>query len=492
MTTPIILSYGFGVESTAILLRWIFEAESRYFVRWTTKSGKRRKRGKREYFNLADLTVIGSQTGDEHRDTQESVETHIFPLLRSRRIRFVEVARAGEHESDGIVVFQDSTEPFIFHREGAYKLSQHLKLAGTVPQFGGEHRCAMHYKGFVIEHWLKYYFGRNDVCHVFGYNADEATRAERSATGIETRNGEVLVAFGYNKDEQSRADNSDVAYAKRNADDEARTVSEPETAEQERLVAFGYNRDEVERADRTTTYDSLARVGFYPLIEWGWSREDCENYIFEKLGVHWQKSACVYCPFNKEASKSTPKGIARLQAHPEQTADALLVEYTSLCMNPRGALFNTRTLHTIVLSSEQEQAIAAFEDALRRIEYGLYEVKRIYSGPGSAARSVIQIANGSGFEMRAKFEQYVRKLKLKRHSERGINYGYFAERGEDYPAIEGFLVVAPATVGTKVRGQFPVFEERFLRAARQLGIKHPLTPGTALVKSPLFFEALAA
>lgn len=507
MKIPIILSYGFGVESTAILLRWIFEPETRYFVKRATKKGsKRRKNAPREYFDLADLTVIGSQTGDEHRDTQVAVETHIFPLLREHRIRFVEVARAGEHESDGIIVFQDSPEPYDFHREGSYKLSDHLKLAGTVPQFGGEHRCAMHYKAFVIEHWLKYYFGRNDVCHVFGYNVDETARVERGEAAITIRNEKVLIAFGYNRDEESRADKSDVAYEKRNgeksqeirvafgfnADEERRADRATELDQQERRVAFGYNRDEFERADRTATHDTIARVGFYPLIDWGWSREDCENYIFERLGVRWQKSACVFCPFNKEASKGTQKGIERLQAHPEQTADALLVEYTSLCLNPRGALFNTKTLHTIVLSSEQFQAVATFEETLNRIEYGLYEVKRIYSGPGSAARSVIQIATGSRFQMSAKFEQYAKKLRLKRHSERGIIYGYFAERGKDYPAIEGFLVVAPATVKTKVRGQFTVFEERFLKAARGLRIKYPLTPGTALVKSPLFFESLAA
>jgi hypothetical protein len=530
---PIILSYGFGVESTAILLRWLFEPQTRYFVTRTAQP-------QREYFDLADLTIIGSQTGDEHQDTQNNVERYIFPLLRQHRIRFVEVARAGEHESDGIIVFQDSTEPRIFHRAGAYKLSDHLKLAGTVPQYGGEHRCAMHYKSFVIEHWLKYYFGRNDVCHVFGYNRDETQRAARSATGIAARNEQVLVAFGYNKDEGARADrnqaayqatnareqtqtrtvrvafgynaaeagradNSDAAYAKRNGrsqevrvafgfnvDEGNRAARATELDRQERRVAFGYNAAELNRAARTATHDTIARIGFYPLIDWGWSRTACENYIIEKLGIPFQKSACVFCPFNREASKSTPKGIARLQAHPEQTADALLVEYTSLCLNPRGALFNTKTLHTIVVNSEQNAARAAFEHKLGQMEYGLYEVKRLYSGPGTAARSVIQIAKGQRAEMIAQFESFVSSLKLKPQSERGITYGYFAERGPDYPAIEGFLVVAPATVGTKVRGQFPVFEERFLQAARQLRIKFPLTPGTALVQSPLFFSSLAA
>lgn len=48
----IYLSWGMGVESTAILLRWLIDPTSRNFP-------------------LSQLSVITAQTGDEHRDYVE-------------------------------------------------------------------------------------------------------------------------------------------------------------------------------------------------------------------------------------------------------------------------------------------------------------------------------------------------------------------------------------------------------------------------------------
>ena len=71
------------------------------------------------------------------------VERHILPLMRANRIRYVQVARAGLLEADGIVVLDDTREPHKVYLDGAYKLSQELRAAGTVPQFAGEHRCSL-------------------------------------------------------------------------------------------------------------------------------------------------------------------------------------------------------------------------------------------------------------------------------------------------------------------------------------------------------------
>lgn len=49
-TRPLVCSYGLGADSTAILLRWILEPESRDF-------------------DLSRLIVITSMTGDEFKDT---------------------------------------------------------------------------------------------------------------------------------------------------------------------------------------------------------------------------------------------------------------------------------------------------------------------------------------------------------------------------------------------------------------------------------------
>ena len=67
----------------------------------------------------------------------------------------MEVARRDHLEKDGFVVLADSNAPERMHMEGAYKLSDELRAAGTVPQFGGEHRCALKFKAFVIETWLR-------------------------------------------------------------------------------------------------------------------------------------------------------------------------------------------------------------------------------------------------------------------------------------------------------------------------------------------------
>ena len=64
-TVATILSYGMGVESSAILLRWIMSPVTRPC-------------------SLEDLIVITSQVGDEYTDTGRDVEAHILPLMRAQ------------------------------------------------------------------------------------------------------------------------------------------------------------------------------------------------------------------------------------------------------------------------------------------------------------------------------------------------------------------------------------------------------------------------
>ena len=126
-----ILSYGMGVESTAILLRWCLDEDARPC-------------------RLDRLVVITAQVGDEYKDTGRDVEAYILPMMRRYGIRFVQVARHGHPRADGITVLDDSREPAKIFLEGDYKLSDELKRNGTVPQYGGVHRCALKFKGWVI------------------------------------------------------------------------------------------------------------------------------------------------------------------------------------------------------------------------------------------------------------------------------------------------------------------------------------------------------
>ena len=178
-----ILSYGMGVESTAILLRWCFEEATRPCP-------------------LDRLVVITAQVGDEYKDTGSDVETYVLPMMRRHRIRFVQVARHGHREADGISILDDSREPIQVFLDGDYKLSDELKRNGTVPQYGGVHRCALKFKAWVIEQWLEANL-RGRAHHAFGYNSEERRRINQSEHAIRER-----IAFGFNADEGKRIDRS--------------------------------------------------------------------------------------------------------------------------------------------------------------------------------------------------------------------------------------------------------------------------------------------
>jgi len=108
----VILSYGMGVESTTIFIKWAQDQSLRDF-------------------DLSQLIVLTSQTGDEYGDQKPLVERHILPIMRAQGIRYVQIARAGHLEEDGIVVLSDTREPHELHVDGAYKLSDELRAAGT-------------------------------------------------------------------------------------------------------------------------------------------------------------------------------------------------------------------------------------------------------------------------------------------------------------------------------------------------------------------------
>jgi hypothetical protein len=120
-----ILSYGMGVESSALLLRWLERPESR------------------DFDLERDLIVITAQTGGEHLDTKRLCEQHLLPRMRAHRVRYVQVARAGHLEADGIIVLSDTREPFTVHIQGVYTLAEELRSAGTVPQFSGDRICSL-------------------------------------------------------------------------------------------------------------------------------------------------------------------------------------------------------------------------------------------------------------------------------------------------------------------------------------------------------------
>jgi hypothetical protein len=123
---PVVLSYGMGTESSAILLRWLHDPATRDF-------------------DLRDLVVLTSMTGDEFPDTGRLVTTHVLPRLRAAHVRLVQVARAGPRQADGVIILDDSRAPSVLYLEGAYPLAKELRAAGTTPQLAhGRRLCSLH------------------------------------------------------------------------------------------------------------------------------------------------------------------------------------------------------------------------------------------------------------------------------------------------------------------------------------------------------------
>lgn len=164
-TTPVCWSYGMGVESTAGVVRTLLDPGFR-------------PPELRE--DLSNLIVMVAQTGDEWTSTCDLVTAQVLPLLRERAIRFVEVARAGPSEADGIVILQDTPSPMRLHPDadehGFYALSTEHRANGVLPTLGGSRTCSAKSKGMPLDLWRARHLGHEPYVHVVGFNADLCRR----------------------------------------------------------------------------------------------------------------------------------------------------------------------------------------------------------------------------------------------------------------------------------------------------------------------------
>ncbi|MFL5335964.1 MAG: hypothetical protein ACJ8H8_23000 [Geminicoccaceae bacterium] len=211
---------------------------------------------------------------------------------------------------------------------------------------------------------------------------------------------------------------------------------------------MGFNADEEGRVERDTTCGGRMRRARYPLLEWGWNREACLDYLRQKLRVEWKKSCCHVCPF----TNGNPETLARFRKFPGRAADALLIEHVCLALNPKGSLYRDgKTLRSVIESDKNAAALAAFNERLRACEWAVYHVKRIYRRKGNAGRSVAKIATGD-------YAAMLTRLALE-GSHRGgpgveVVQGCYrvtlrTPEPDVYPALDEFLVLAPATAADK-------------------------------------------
>jgi hypothetical protein len=120
---------------------------------------------------------------------------------------------------------------------------------------------------------------------------------------------------------------------------------------------IGYDSNESHRADNAAKRDDPKYDYSYPLIDWGWDRDDCLQ-IIEKAGVkNVGKSACFFCPSSK------PKEIIELKMrYPDLLERALAIEKQAELTSIKGLGRRFSWLEVIKASdSQMELPIGGFD-----------------------------------------------------------------------------------------------------------------------------------
>lgn len=361
----VVASYGMGLDSSCLILRWLEEPESRDF-------------------DLSELVLVTAHTGDEFEGTRKAVEQHVLPRLREHSVRLVQCARTQRKTTasgGGIVVLDDSTSPRRLFSEGDYKLSDEMVSQATIPQLGGFRACSIHSKGNALDPVIAKLTQGQPYRHTIGFEANEVSRAIKDA---------------------------------------------------------GFNSD--------------TRTGWYPLIEWGYTRQECHDYVLGLLGASIPKSACGFCPFAASSEAGRRAVVERYRTEPEVGARALFVENLARTFNPRQTLVANSSLANVVAAAGLTDVLAGAAALEAGQAFAVYEVRRVTplasnGRRGITLRSVRAVARGT----RAQMDEHLASMPGERvDTIDGIvrNHLAAAER------CEHLFVVAPAVVEDKQRPQF--------------------------------------
>lgn len=277
------LSFGMGLDSACLLLRWLEEPATRDF-------------------DLSELVVVTAHTGDEYEATRVAVERHILPRLAEHSVRFVQTARTQRlttASGEGVTILDDSTSPQrLFFRSG-YRLSDEMLSQGTIPQRGGFRSCSIHAKGNCLDPVIAQLTQGRPYRHAIGFEANERGRALKDSL-----------------------------------------------------------------------HNTGLRTGWYPLQDWGFTRQDCQDYVTALVGEPWQKSCCGYCPFSMTNIAGRQSVIERYRHEPTDRCLPILLDaelrcdhYGDSCQCVGNLLYRAACLHCTFEGTIRDSENAASEDA---------------------------------------------------------------------------------------------------------------------------------
>jgi hypothetical protein len=99
----------------------------------------------------------------------------------------------------------------------------------------------------------------------------------------------------------------------------------------------------------------------------------------------------VQCTFNA----LNENALRRHQQHPGQVADAIMLEYVSLALNPRGTLYRNRSLIEITGASDNRLAAETYEQKFATMPWSVYRVRRIYHAAKAKDGGVLENKKGT-------------------------------------------------------------------------------------------------
>jgi len=341
---PVFLSYGLGWDSTCLGLMLLFEPGLRDFA-------------------LEDFIWITGMTGKEWARTRYLVETFILPLLRDQGVRYIQSARRGYKNKEGIVILSDSIDPQYDWTQcytdckGGYNLLQRLIEAGIVPlKANGRRFCSNWFKQFVCDTLVELLVGQHPRRRLIGFRADEEQRA------LKDRN--------YGKEQ---------------------LIVTPTEVEFRYLL--GFRADEVKRAEQDQQTSQFREVFEFLLLKWGIKEAECHKYVIDRLKVQWRRSACTFCCFSGQ-SGSRALMQASFAAQPEAGAEACWLEFVALCMNPTQKLYGKTSVQTLLIRGGNTAAIAQFQALVDNWQHwAVYQVRRVFYFPQPSRKKKKQAAN---------------------------------------------------------------------------------------------------
>lgn len=222
---------------------------------------------------------------------------------------------------------------------------------------------------------------------------------------------------------------------------------------------LGFERTEGKRAAKDTAFNRPGvRTGEYPLIAWGWDREDCQDYIRSVLAVEFAKSACSFCPFALATESGRVRTLARFREDPASGVEALLMEHVAVALNPRQGLIAGKRLHDLLASRPGNgRVLDLLEDQLDLLPWGLYRVQRVLrpsaKNPGrigNGARRLTLLARGDRTQIErnlvriARLSGTVVDASDVRHPRAWVQ-----QRGLLLPTSEYFYAISPSLPGNK-------------------------------------------